>query len=298
MMNSVLSFKKPLEELLHRIQQWHEGYCTFTIGLDDELANQISSATWSAMVDFCNFLKPFKQAIVLLSASKYSTMRMAILVFTMIMKHVDQAIKHVDRFRSNHTILFVKEIQSKLQDYESKTRCADVKIACVLDLRVKSFLNQINIFKKEVKDLIMSEYDTYYLGIYNGLVQNLNQEVFSRDVGGYSMNSFLNLLGPAADRSREAALEPFGNKFYRWMNHQEIDIKMGSREVFLWLKCNRTMYLRIAFMARDYMGITATSIFSECAFSMAGNVVSKRRARLGDDAVQAICDLQSFLKFK
>ena len=139
MMKSVLSLKKPLKELLNQIRQQHEGYCTFTIGLDDELANQISSATWSAMVDFCNFLRPFKQAIVLLSASKYPTIGMSILVFTMIMKHVDQAIEHADRFRSNHTIFFTKAIQSKLQDYESNICCADVKIACVLDSRVKSF---------------------------------------------------------------------------------------------------------------------------------------------------------------
>ena len=79
--------------------------------------------------------------------------------------------------------------------------------------------------------------------------------------------------------------------------HQSMDIQQSSLDGCLWFKVNRTLYPRIELMACDYMGVAATSVPSECAFSQAGTVVSKRRARLGDDAVQAICELQSFLKY-
>jgi hypothetical protein len=57
------------------------------------------------------------------------------------------------------------------------------------------------------------------------------------------------------------------------------------------------LYPRVSTMAKDYLGVTSTSVPIECAFSKAGSIVGKRRARPGDDVVQAICELQSFLTF-
>lgn len=64
------------------------------------------------------------------------------------------------------------------------------------------------------------------------------------------------------------------------------------------VRVNTAIFPRVALMARDFLGVTSTSVPSECVFSNSGTVVSKRRARLGDDAIQAICELQSFLQFK
>ena len=73
-----------------------------------------------------------------------------------------------------------------------------------------------------------------------------------------------------------------------------MDIQQSSLDVYLWFKVNRTLYPRIEVMAREYMGVAATPVPSECAFSQAGTVVSKLRARLEADAVQAICELHHF----
>ncbi|OAE30482.1 hypothetical protein AXG93_942s1260 [Marchantia polymorpha subsp. ruderalis] len=59
----------------------------------------------------------------------------------------------------------------------------------------------------------------------------------------------------------------------------------------------QAMYPRIQLMARNYLAPTATSVPSECASLRAGTTINKRRARLGDDDVQAICELQSLLAF-
>lgn len=76
-----------------------------------------------------------------------------------------------------------------------------------------------------------------------------------------------------------------------------MSMEQSSHDVCMWFRVNSVLYPRIALMARDYMAITSTSVPSEVAFSRAGATVSKRRARLDDEAVTAICELQSFLQF-
>ncbi|KAG6953551.1 hypothetical protein JG687_00012324 [Phytophthora cactorum] len=49
-------------------------------------------------------------------------------------------------------------------------------------------------------------------------------------------------------------------------------------------------------MARDSFAVMATSVPGEQAYSTAGAIVSIQRARLGDDAVAAVSEMQSFLK--
>ena len=82
MMSGVVSLRRALEELLHKIYKRHEGFCQFIIGPNDDLAKPISEQTWYAMEDCCNFLLPFKQATVLLSGSDYPTLGKAMPVFT------------------------------------------------------------------------------------------------------------------------------------------------------------------------------------------------------------------------
>jgi len=41
-------------------------------------------------------------------------------------------------------------------------------------------------------------------------------------------------------------------------------------------------------------GIVATSVESERVFSTVGNIVTKLRSRLGDDAVDALCFLKGY----
>ncbi len=64
-----------------------------------------------------------------------------------------------------------------------------------------------------------------------------------------------------------------------------------------WFRVKGTKYPRVQMIARDYLGVTATSVPSEQAFSEAGCTISDKRAKHSDDAVRAICELQSFLRF-
>jgi hAT family C-terminal dimerisation region len=81
-----------------------------------------------------------------------------------------------------------------------------------------------------------------------------------------------------------------------YFGHDPMDNTQSCREVADWFKVNKVLNPRIQRMASDYLGVTDTSVPSEYAFSRAGATVSHGRARLGDDAVQAICELQSMVK--
>ena len=49
-------------------------------------------------------------------------------------------------------------------------------------------------------------------------------------------------------------------------------------------------------IVQDYLAVTATSIPSEQVFSRAGDIVKKKCVCLGDDAVEVLTVLQSWLK--
>ena len=143
MLNGVIGIKPGLEELLRRIRCRHAGYCEFTIDPSSDLAAEIPRESWSAVQDFCKFLQPFKDATVLMSASEYPTLGMAIPVYEMISAHVRKSIAAQSGFTSTHTIRFAKAVQTKLIEYEDKVRTLPVQIAAALDPRIKSFLNKV-----------------------------------------------------------------------------------------------------------------------------------------------------------
>ena len=114
MMSGVVSLRRALEELLHKIYKRYEGFCQFIIGPNDDLAKPISEQTWYAMGDFCNFLLPFKQATVLLSGSDYPTLGMDMPVFHIITKHFKISITANTGFRSTYTIEFATPVLEKI----------------------------------------------------------------------------------------------------------------------------------------------------------------------------------------
>ena len=296
MMSSVLKMQKPLEELLRRIRDRHEGFSGFSIAPADEIARPITAETWSAMSDLCSFLKPFKEATVLMSASEYPTLGMVVPVFHLVSEHVRIAIAASTGFRSTHTIRFAKAVKTKLDEYRELVSCPEVQIAACLDPRVRPYLLKIGISEENVKELIRKDYELEYESQFlaerctNATACSLDSEAIGQ--------SFLELLTKDSDSvSGSASQEPFVGELNRWMQHAPMTLTQSSRDVCMWFKVNMCLYPRIQRMARDYMGVTSTSVPSECAFSRAGTTVSIRRARLGDDAVQAISELQSFLSF-
>jgi hAT family C-terminal dimerisation region len=63
-----------------------------------------------------------------------------------------------------------------------------------------------------------------------------------------------------------------------------------------WWKNHKIQYPILQKIAKDYLCIPATSVPSEQAFSKSGELISKKRNRLGDKAIEGCMCLNSWLK--
>ncbi|MEN9638885.1 MAG: hypothetical protein RLZZ262_753, partial [Bacteroidota bacterium] len=191
MLSSVIQIQKPLDELLRSIENAHEGFTGLSISPKDDLAKGFQKESWSAVQDFCSFLKPFKEATVLMSASEYPTLGMVVPVFHIVSEQVRLAIAASTGFRSTHTIRFAMAVQSKLDEYREIVNCKQVKIAAFLDPRVKQYLSKVGIDMDELKKDIIQDFTTEYELTF--LKQQSQETAISSapDNGG---ESFLQLL--------------------------------------------------------------------------------------------------------
>ena len=293
MVATLLQLKEALVELLRRIRHSHEGYTEFSIAPSDHLAKEIDAITWSVLLDFKNFLTPFQEATVLMSASQYPTLGLVIPVYTLIQRHVDVAIAAESGFRSTHSQRFATKVKEKMDEYEDRVKQTEVVLAAALDPRVKNLLPKFGIPEYEVKSKLLFEWSDNYETAYEDAQMSGND---ARAQSQISSSLLAMLEDPEADDA-DSSTEPFESEVRRWMAHSPMNLSCSSRDVCDWMKVNISMYPRISIMAKDFLGLTSTSVPSEQAFSRAGTTVNCRRTRLGDDSVQAICELQSLLKF-
>ena len=63
-----------------------------------------------------------------------------------------------------------------------------------------------------------------------------------------------------------------------------------------WWKIHKSQYPVLTRIARDYICIPSTSVPSEQAFSKSGELVSKKRNRLGDNSIEACMCLNSWMQ--
>lgn len=298
MIATVLKLRKPIEELTRRIRQRHDGYTDFSIGPDDVLAQQVESITWSALTDFCDFLKAFKEATVLMSASSYPTLGLVVPVMFLINKHVDAAMAATSGFTSTHAKKFAAAVKRKLDSYDDLVHSNEIVLAAALDPRVKSLLTDIGYAAEDVKKAMILEWDRYYSDMYTGEAKDDSKSSEAADSSSF-LALLKNLPSQAANQGRDSqgSDEPFQSEIDRWFNHASMSLTQTSKDVCEWMRINQHLYPRICFMARDFLATTSTSVPSESAFSAAGTTIDKRRGRLGDDSVQAICELQSMIPF-
>ena len=72
--------------------------------------------------------------------------------------------------------------------------------------------------------------------------------------------------------------------------------KLTSKDVMNWWKVHAEIYPDLSRMARDYLGIPATSASSERLFSSGSNLITNKRNNLNEDTIQAHECLKSWIK--
>jgi hypothetical protein len=299
MLMSARSLRKAIEELLRRIREKHEGYKDFSISPSDRLARPISETTWSYLVELMTFLTPIKAATTLMSGKNYPTFGVTLVVMTLVAKH---ASKTVNESSSQYTKDFASAFKAKIDEYMPLVKTPEARIAAVLDPRSKAHVANIDGDIDEVKRLVEAKYEAIYRSKFERTVgptaaattHEQEEEVDVEEALYGLIDEHLDVLELENDSN-----ESFRGELNRWLEHRDrsITLKTGSRAVCNWMKNEAVDFPRIQMMARDYLAVMATSVPSEEAFSASGTTISARRARLGDDAVTAICELQAFLAF-
>ena len=71
--------------------------------------------------------------------------------------------------------------------------------------------------------------------------------------------------------------------------------KLTSKDVMNWWKVHAEIYPDLSRMARDYLGIPATSASSERLFSSGSNLITNKRNNLNEDTIQAHECLKSWI---
>jgi hypothetical protein len=237
-----------------------------------------------------------------MSGSEYPTLGMAIPTYFSVTQHTKSAISANTGFRSTHTMNFAKSVLLKLTEYEGNVNNKITRIATALDPRVKSFLPALSITQASIEEEIRMEFDYTDQSIYDAeqgrsASTSASSSSAKPSATATDMSSLMAALQVPSGPVQGSSWETLESELKRWFAHQPMSMQQSSREVCMWFQVNKQLYPRIEVMARDYVGVASTSVPSEAAFSRAGAAIRKRRARLDDNAVSAICELQSFLAF-
>ena len=307
MIQYALKYKIALMELLSRIQSGDKGYTDLSIDPESEMASVISTTVWKDIATYFHFLKPFAWGTTLMSGSSYPTLGIYLPVFST----VQYESRVTMQMMSEECQPFAQAVLGKLDEYSSLMSEPHLLIASTLDPRAKKYVTKIA-GADEIKRLITEDYNNEYKAVFE-----CNSESDLRSPPSHGADA-LTLLTPNRRGTIEAAhslqhlmddafgvespsrdhAELFEDEFERWMKSRCMTIDATSVEVAQFFLTHVGSFPRICLMARDYLGVTASSVPSESAFSRAGQIVTDKRSRLTDEAVQALVELQSFQAFK
>ena len=225
-------------------------------------------------------LEPLERATRYLSASSYPTMGDTHLVFTGIQTHLDKYANDNNFTASEVAAL----ISSKIKKYwlimdNSST------ISAILDTRSK-----LSVFSEESKPSaraqIQSIFELYKEQSYSStnLVPSTpvkkNRQYFTR------LRQNIAPINEISTPVLEIETE---------LNHYlELPIDEET-EPLLWWQAHSNEFPVLSNMARDYLTIQATSVASEQAFSIAGNVITKNRNRLLPETSRACLCVKSWM---
>jgi hypothetical protein len=145
MISTITEMNPVLIKLLRRIYERHEGYNGISISPESELAKDIYSMTWSALEDFCSFLKAFKVATLLMSASEYLTLGLVVPAYLLIDNHVQNPIDSTSGFSTTKMMSSSIDVKKTLGEYNKAIKQKPITLAASFDPRIKSFLGHIGI---------------------------------------------------------------------------------------------------------------------------------------------------------
>jgi hypothetical protein len=96
------------------------------------------------------------------------------------------------------------------------------------------------------------------------------------------------------DQHVQQALPALNSEVERWINQPCLPLETMPNEAKAYMQSKAYEFPIITQIARDYLAIPATSAPSERVFSVAGNLISKKRTRIASENVRYVLCLRSW----
>ena len=260
------------------------------VSLNNNFENlSLNENEWKEIRLFCDFLKPFFDFTVEMSGSEYPTLGMLLLFLDYLLDHLNAIIQD----KKSQIPTWIKDIAKVMkQKFDTLSNNLDNTasyLTLLLDPRYKTQIVPNNFDIEVAKHSLLTEFTSY-----QHLVDK-EKEVNDKET---------NIAIVGEKRKLSGIMEQIVQKKKKHNNSQSrnevneylaIPVESLSVNPCEWWKHHRTQYPILSKIARDYICIPATSVPSEQAFSKSGELISKRRNRLGDRAIEACMCLNSWI---
>lgn len=247
----------------------------------------LNDGHWIILQKLCSVLEIFVDATVKLSGSSYPTLAEQLPWYIVLSKRLeDQVASLQDEDPSGELLTAVNNAWVKIDEYHVKTGSAQTT-ATILDPRLKlqtfRTMHWREEWIQEAKQEFMHIYNTKYAQDPSSRPASPTSDDDMDEYSGIVFGSQVGNAPPPAPDESEIEL------------YLRLPVIKKKANVLDWWQANGSQFPTLARMARDFMASPATSVPAEAAFSVAGQIISKRRAQLGDTTMSIIMCCRNWL---
>lgn len=245
---------------------------------------------WRELQLFCDFLKPFFEFTEEMSGSEYSTFGTLLILLDHLLEHITTIINDTTPEIPQWIKEIAKDMKIKFNPISTNLYNSTAYLALVLDPRYKTQILPNNTDADTAKQMLSEKYASYQ-NAEQALSADDENEINDGNVGYKRKSS--GILSRMIQKKKRVSNLQTRNEIAEYL---AIPVESLSIDPCEWWKHHRTQYPLLEKMARDYICIPATSVPSEQAFSKSGELINKKRNRLGDRAIEACMCLNSWIK--
>lgn len=239
---------------------------------------------WKEIDYFCTFLKPFFDFTEVMSGSNYPTLGTLLLLLDHLSDHITITIQKTK-------IPWIKEVaqemDNKFKSVLENLYNSSAYLALILDPRYKTQVLPDCINEDAIKQTLVDEFNSY-----QSLEQLYNNENEDNTSVGDKRKS-IGILDHMIQKKKKSNSLQSRNEVDEYLI---TPIEPSNINPCDWWRNHKSNYPLLSKIARDYIGIPSTSVPSEQAFSKSGELVNKKRNRLGDNSIEACMCLNSWIR--
>lgn len=246
---------------------------------------ELAENEWKEIDYFCTFLKPFFEFTKVMSGSDYPTLGTLLLLLDHLSDHITTTIQ---KTKIPWVKVIAQEMDIKFKSISENLYNSSAYLALILDPRYKTQVLPDRIDENTIKGILVEEYKNYQ--DLERLYNDENDDDAS--VVGDKRKS-IGLLDHMIQKKKKSNNLQSRNEVDEYLITLTEPSNINPCE---WWRNHKSNYPLLSKIARDYIGIPSTSVPSEQAFSKSGELINKKRNRLGDNSIEACMCLNSWIK--